>query len=160
MGLREGGLQAKRSTRKWPEPGIPRTPLLERGHLLQPEGKGKQPPGLAHSLNTSIRLQQPAPQPRCRGRPVPTSALCPTALEGQDLCFPACRRRQHRPRGHRGSACHTAQVAESGFGGRRSGCKVWAQIPRPAKVSRGILLSWGRSSPTCSSSLILNLNAC
>ena len=131
---------------------------MKGGHLLQHEGKGKQPPGLAHSLNASIRLQQPAPQPRCRGRPVPPSAPCPAALEGQDCCFPACRRRQRRPRGHRGSACHTARVEESVFRGRRSGCKVWAQTPRPVKVSRQILISLGRSSP-CSSSLILNLNA-
>ena len=91
--------------------------------------------------------------------PCPPSAPRPAALEGQDCCFPACRRRQRRPRGHRGSACHTARVEESGFRGRRSGCKVWAQTPRPAKVSRQILISLGRSSPTCSSSLILNLNA-
>ena len=58
----------------------------------------------------------------------PPSTPCLATLEGQDFCFPSCRRRQCRPRGHRGSACHTARVAESGFGGRRSGCKVWAQI--------------------------------
>ena len=119
---------------------------MKGGHLLQHEGKGKQPPGLAHSLNASIRLQQPAPQPRCRGRPVHPQLPARQPLRDRTAASRLAEGGSAGPEDTeaRPVTQHEWRSQDSGGGGLAA--KSGLRSPDPERVSRGILIS-GKTLP-------------